>query len=260
MAVLRGALAEAARGAAVAVSTRARVGVAVTGFVAAIAVLCGCAPGPVGTAAQAPAGGEPGAALLGQLRIAPEDPQAPYSAKIRKAEWGDGWDGRGHGCDTREVVLARQNEGQIRVGPECRQECVSKDACWMSPYDGVSTRDAAALEIDHIVPIAEAARSPVVGSGPAGDAAVPAAIAWSRAEKHTFYEDLDNLVAVSSKANGVKSDGDPAEWKPDERSYWCEYATRYTRNKVRWGLSADQAEYDALARMFRMCSTTRGSD
>jgi uncharacterized protein DUF1524 len=229
------------------------VGVAVTSLVAAIAASACSWMLPADSAGQVPPSAEQ---LLNQLYIAPEDPNAPYSDEIRDAEWGEGWDSRGRGCDTRDVVLESQNRGEIRTRAGCQAECVSEAPCWTSPYDDVPTHDARDLEIDHIVPVGEAARSPVVGSGPAGEAAVPAAIAWSPAEKHKFYEDTKNLIAVTESVNQAKSDGDPAEWRPENRAYWCEYATVYTAAKVRHGLSADEAERDALRELFGECPTS----
>jgi Protein of unknown function (DUF1524) len=189
--------------------------VAATACVAATAVLAGCSltfelgagSTASGSTLAAPAG-------LADLAIAAEDPSAPYSAELRDAEWGDGWDSRGDGCDTRDLVLRHASVGELELGKGCQPRCVSQVACWTSPYDGKPTHEASELQIDHVVPVAEAARSRVRGSGPAGDPAVAEATVWSPAEKHAFYEDMDNLIAVTGRVNASKSDGDPAEWRP----------------------------------------------
>jgi hypothetical protein len=234
---------------------------------AAILVTSACNPADVGaplasssaaapTSTSPPAVPEQGspAALAAELVVAPEVADAPYSSAIRKREWGDGWDSRGHGCDTRDLVLYTNADQGVRMSDDCRVDCPTAKPCWTSPYDGRHTRDPHELQIDHIVPVGEAAKSPIIGSGPGGRPTVPAAIAWTPSQKHAFYEDTNNLVPVTSAVNESKSDGDPAEWEPLDGSYVCEYATRYASVKVRYKVTVDPDEYDALTGMLSTCA------
>lgn len=171
---------------------------------------------------------------LAALTVAPEDPAAHYA----RADWGT-WTQHGRGCDTRENVLAAQGRGVI-VDLACRPGCpAALPPCWTSPYDDVTTGDPATLQIDHLVPLAEAAHSGAAG--------------WTAAQRHGYYNDPANLVAVTAHANTSKGDRDPGEWKPPARDSWCAYATGWTTVKARYGLTADQAEMDALGVMLATC-------
>ncbi|MFF7551180.1 DUF1524 domain-containing protein [Streptomyces canus] len=66
-----------------------------------------------------------------------------------------------------------------------------------------SAREARALDIDHLVPLAEAWES--------------GASTWTAKERETYANDLDDpraLIAVSATSNRSKPDQDPATWTP----------------------------------------------
>ena len=131
------------------------------------------------------------------------------------------------GCNTRCEVL----EQELRP-----------DVGWVSIYDGFVTRDKAQIEIDHVVALAEAWRS--------------GAWAWDDRRREAFANDLDEpdaLIAVSSSSNQSKADKDPAEWRPRNRGAWCQWATAWLKVKVKWGLSADPREADALRSILADC-------
>ncbi len=176
-----------------------------------------------------PGAAGPSAAQLDRLTVAVEDTGAHY----RREDWGD-WASQGNSCDTRELVLQRQGTG-VRTGSGCSVTAGS----WTSRYDDTGVDNARQLDIDHLVPVKEANRS--------------GARNWTREQRVTFYNDLDNLVAVTASSNRGKGDSDPAHWRPPARGYWCGYATGYLTIKLRYGLSADQAEYDALRQMLGTC-------
>ncbi len=199
-------------------------------------------PASTGPAAPPPANA---AALLKKLVVASEDTGAHYD----RADWGEDWSERGGGCDTRDLVLIDQGRGAQR-GSGCAPTCPTARPCWVSPYDGRTTADAHDLQIDHRVPLKEAARSRVLVGGNPG---LGAARVWSAARKHAYYEDRGNLVAVTSSVNESKSDDDPAKWRPTNRKAWCDYATRYIRTKLKYRLTADKAEHAALAQMLATC-------
>ncbi|MGH3876498.1 MAG: HNH endonuclease family protein [Actinophytocola sp.] len=174
------------------------------------------------------------AASLSALPVRPEDTTAPYD----RDEWGD-WASHGHGCNTREIVLTEQGHG-TQPGSGCRPVCPpSGPACWTSPYDGARIRDTRRVQIDHRVPLGEAARS--------------GAADWTRAQRERFYNDRNNLVAASVHSNTSKGDDDPARWRPTDRAAWCGYATAYVTTKHTYGLSVDRPERDALAAMLATC-------
>jgi len=129
------------------------------------------------------------------------------------------------GCDTRCTVLDRQRS----------------PAGWLSAYDGYVATRAGELEIDHVVPLAEAW--------------VSGASTWTLARRRAFANDLRGaeLLAVSSWSNRAKGAADPATWRPPDPRWWCAYADAWVSVKVRWTLTADPAEVDALHDMAERC-------
>jgi hypothetical protein len=113
---------------------------------------------------------------------------------------------------------------------------------WVDVYTGAVFTDPSALDIDHMVPLAEANRS--------GGAA------WQRAAKTIFANDLaypGALLAVSASSNRSKGDRTPDEWRPPAHTSWCLYATSWVDVKYEWHLTVTAAERDALADMLATC-------
>jgi len=50
----------------------------------------------------------------------------------------------------------------------------------------------------------------------------------------------------SASSNRSKSARDPAEWLPTNVSYRCQYAEDWMAVKVKWELSVDAKEFEAL--------------
>ena len=166
-------------------------------------------------------------ALVGSLAVAPESPRDGYDRDLF-GEWVDQF---GVDCDTRCRVLADQRQASLPGAP---------GGGWFSAYDGLTVTDPADLDVDHVVALAEAWES--------------GAATWEPSRRQAFANDTDGeLEAVTSRINRSKGDDDPAEWQPPNAGSWCGFAFDWTRVKVRWGLTADPAERDALARMVQSC-------
>jgi hypothetical protein len=110
--------------------------------------------------------------------------------------------------------------------------CTIHEGKWFDPYTGDTLTRAGDLDIDHIVPLKEAWLS--------------GAFAWTREERESFANDPEVLLAVGKHENRAKSDKDPARWLPPNTDFQLEYASRWARIKLRFRLSADAAELDAL--------------
>ena len=164
--------------------------------------------------------------LLAKLSVRVESPDG-YDRDLF-ADWAD----RGS-CDVREIVLARQDREN---GP-----CGTGTGTWVSPYDGERESDPSELDVDHFVPLAEAWRS--------------GAFSWSPTERAAFANDLRPyaLIAVTASSNRSKSDGDPAEWMPDNERFECQYVARWVTVKYRWGLAVDIAERRFVLVELRRC-------
>ncbi|ONI87603.1 HNH endonuclease [Actinosynnema sp. ALI-1.44] len=168
---------------------------------------------------------------LDSLGVAPAGSMSGYS-RDRFPHWA----GTGNSCDTREIVLQRQG-ADVQRDAECR----AVSGKWTSPYDGVVMTKAADVDIDHVVPLAEAWRS--------------GASRWTDEQRKQFANDLNNpqLFAVTAASNRSKGDKDPADWKPPAKTYWCTYAENYVAVKAHYKLTVDTKERDGLAEMLATC-------
>lgn len=179
---------------------------------------------------------EPLAVLLAMLRIAPEQ-RAGYQRSFF-VHWIDA---DGDGCDTRHEVLIQE----AIVKPVVGAHCSLTGGKWFSLYDGLTFTDPAKLQIDHVVPLAEAWDS--------------GASAWTPDRRMRFANDLDAwfaLIAVSAASNESKADGDPADWMPPAAAAECPYLGAWLATKVRWDLAIDGREHDAIAADITACSST----
>jgi len=193
----------------------------------------GAIPLTESTTTASPAVGQVGGTVawqseLDSLTVAPEGPHDGYD-RDRFRHWIDA---DRNGCDTRCEVLARQRIAELPGLP---------DGGWLSIYDGYSTDDPSEFDVDHVVALSEAWDS--------------GASAWDDARREAFANDLDSgqLLAVTAATNRSKSDRDPADWQPPNRSAWCRWGTAWVGVKAKWGLTADRAEVDALRNILRGC-------
>jgi hypothetical protein len=144
--------------------------------------------------------------------------------------WTSG-DNPADGCNTRnEVLLA-----EATTAPAVEAGCTLTGGTWQSYYDNQVVTRAGALDIDHMVPLAEAWDS--------------GASAWTAARRQAYANDQGasaSLVAVTARTNRQKADQDPAHWLPPAPDAHCRYAGEWVATKLRWQLTADTAEMDAL--------------
>jgi hypothetical protein len=168
---------------------------------------------------------------LAKLRVVPVDSGSGY----RRTRFGSGWASSPGGCNTRKLVLLRDGQ-DARKGSGCR--IIGR---WRSFYDGMEFTSSSKLDIDHVIPLAEAWRS--------------GAREWSQDERKRFANDLSSpqLVAVSYSANRSKGDKGPENWKP-RRAAWCLYARWWVAVKSVWKLAVDAAEKRAVSTMLNTCS------
>lgn len=148
-------------------------------------------------------------------------------------------DADGDGCDTRDEVLISEATDPVTVGSGCSLS----GGQWFSYYDAATWTDPSDLDIDHMVPLAEAWDS--------------GARSWTAATREAYANDLGErrtLVAVTDNVNASKSDRDPAEWMPTHQR--CRYLREWVAVKHRWRLSVDGAEKKALASRAARCSNT----
>ncbi|MFJ9107753.1 HNH endonuclease family protein [Streptomyces sp. NPDC102283] len=168
---------------------------------------------------------------LGQLPVGAEGSSSGYSR-----DKFPHWITQSGACNTREVVLKRD-------GTNVQQDssCAAVSGSWYSTYDGATWSAASDVDIDHMVPLAEAWRS--------------GASSWTTAQRQSFANDLTRpqLIAVTDNVNQSKGDKDPAEWMPPSSSYKCTYVRAWVHVKKQYNLTVDSAEKSALQSALNGC-------
>jgi hypothetical protein len=140
------------------------------------------------------------------------------------------------GCNTRAEVLIEEAVTKPKVGAKC----LLTGGKWLSVYDGKSVSKSSDLDVDHMVPLAEAWRS--------------GAWKWSSAKRQAYANDLDDaraLIAVTLSTNRSKGDKDPALWMPAKEQ--CTYTENWIAIKVKYSLTVDAKEAAKLNALIESC-------
>ena len=191
------------------------------------------------TATPTPTPGQPRETGFVMVRVGAPPPDIP---KYDRKEWRHWTDADGDCQDARQEALVEESLTPVTFKTEDR--CRVATGNWVGPYTGKAVDDPSQLDIDHMVPLANAHRS--------------GGWEWDRDKKAAFANDLiyaDHLIATTSAANRSKGADGPEEWRPPDRTYWCDYAVDWIAIKNRWGLFATEDERDALLEMLGTCET-----
>ena len=139
-----------------------------------------------------------------------------------------------------EVLIA---ESRTAVAYRTDRKCRVAAGEWLAPYTNTIVTDPSRLDVDHMVPLSNAHDS--------------GAWQWSanRREQYANYlEDPQHLIAVTASANRSKGARGPDQWKPEDRTYWCQYAVDWITIKSTWELTVIQQEHSALVQMLNTCA------
>ncbi len=161
-----------------------------------------------------------------------QDKESGYDRSLFK-HWIDA---NKNGCDTRAEVLI----AEAVVKPKKDKKCKLTGGKWLSAYDGKTLTVASKLDVDHLVPLAEAWRS--------------GAWAWTAQQRQDFANDLSDkraLIAVTLTTNRSKGDKDISEWVPKVDT--CGYVQNWIAIKIRYSLTYDSKEAVALSDFFEKC-------
>jgi len=143
------------------------------------------------------------------------------------------------GCNTRyEVLIA-----EAIVKPKVGAGCYLSGGKWKSSYDSKTFTNPTGLDIDHMVPLAEAWRS--------------GAWTWTSAQRMDYANDLDDsrsLLAVTASLNRSKGDKDVAGWLPAKGQ--CAYISNWIAVKSRFDLTVDSLEGEFLQSKIATCKIT----
>jgi hypothetical protein len=172
-------------------------------------------------------------AQLNALTVAAQGSTAGYSRDLFPH-----WSIVSGSCNTRETVLKRDGTSVVTGS-----SCAATSGRWYSPYDGATWTLASDVDIDHVIPLAEAWRS---GAG-----------AWTTSRRQSFANDLTRpqLIAVTDNVNQAKGDQDPSTWQPPLTSYRCTYAKMWITVKHSWGLTLQSTEKAALQSTLNTCAS-----
>lgn len=168
--------------------------------------------------------------------------QNEYKTGYSRSMFKHWTDANGNGCDTREEVLIAESQSKPQVDA---YGCKVIEGDWLSPYDNVMHTNPSDLDIDHMVPLKEAWDS--------------GAWNWTAAQRQTFANDLSDpraLIAVTAGQNRSKSDRDPSNWIPPQKSYVCTYLSEWVAIKAKWKLSMDQSEFGRIKNLLTASCVT----
>jgi hypothetical protein len=176
--------------------------------------------------------------VLQELEVAPPGSMVAYSRESFE-HWSRandfGWNAPEASCDAREAALIRDGE-DVETGEGCKITSGS----WYDPYTTQTFDDPQDIDIDHVVPLANAWRS--------------GASSWSDEQRERYANDPDVLLSVEDNANQQKGDKGPEAWKPPNEAVWCDYAERWIEIKVEYDLSVNEQEKAALEQMLGTCA------
>lgn len=206
--------------------------IAVLAASAALAATTGLLTAPSAQAAMpTPIAASTARTYLSQLTVKAEGSSSGYSR-----DKFPHWITQSGTCNTREVVLKRD-------GTNVSQDssCAATSGKWYSEYDGATWTAASDLDIDHMVPLAEAWRS--------------GASNWTNTQRQAYANDLTRpqLIAVTDNVNQSKGDKDPAKWMPPRAAYKCTYVRAWIHVKHYYKLTVDSAEKAALQSALSGC-------
>jgi hypothetical protein len=148
-------------------------------------------------------------------------------------------DADGDGCSTRNEVLIAEADDPVTVGPGCSLS----GGRWFSYYDRRSWTDPGRIDIDHMVPLAEAWDS--------------GARTWTTPTRRRFANDLGDtrsLVGVTDTVNQAKGDQDVAQWQ--QQFSKCPYLLEWLADKHRRRLSVNSAEKSAMSDLADSCTNS----
>ena len=146
-----------------------------------------------------------------------------------------GWEAPQASCDVREAALIRDGE-DVETGEGCKVTSGS----WYDPYTTQTFADPQDIDIDHVVPLANAWRS--------------GASSWSDEQRERYANDPAVLLSVEDNANQQKGDKGPEAWKPPNEDEYCDYAQRWISIKSKYDLSVNEQEKAALEQMLGTCA------
>lgn len=201
--------------------------------------------------------------MLEEIEIITDKEDKDKDIEYSRAEWKH-WSGtEGRPCwNTREEILNRDATPGTIVYVDKKMNATTdyNEACaigrpttvddkkridtensgeWIDPYSGKNIKNAGDIDIDHIIPLSNAARN--------------GGQAWTPEQKEAFANDPDNLLATSAKENRSKGDKGPGKYMPPYKAYRCQYAKSYTTLSHKYKLTITDSDYKVLKETLESC-------
>lgn len=168
----------------------------------------------------------------------PSEPASAYDRKL----WPH-WVDADRDCqDARNEVLIAESYQPVSFEDDRR--CEVAGGRWQCPYTGNIVAEVHLLDVDHLVPLANAHRS--------------GAASWTEAQRRRYANDLEHpehLVAVEYTANRSKGAKGPEAWLPPSEDARCNYVRDWVAVKKRWQLGMSDAEASAVAEALEICAS-----
>jgi hypothetical protein len=175
-------------------------------------------------------------AALNNLEVKGRAPKTGY-VRSQFPHWSDP---DRNGCDARNDTLKRDLTNiTYKVGT---RECKVIAGQLLDPFTGkVITFSATkvVIDIDHVVALSNAWQT--------------GAAYFDKNKRTQIANDPLNLLAVDSKLNRQKGDGDAATWLPPYKAFRCEYVARQVAVKAKYGLWVTQPEKVAIDKILSTC-------
>ena len=146
-----------------------------------------------------------------------------------------------NGCDARNDTLKRDlTDITYKEGT---RDCKVIAGQLLDPFSGkviVFSPTKVVIDIDHVVALSNAWQT--------------GAAYFDKAVRTQIANDPLNLLAVDSKLNRQKGDGDAATWLPPSKSFRCAYVARQVAVKAKYKLWVTEPEKVAITKILSSCA------
>jgi Protein of unknown function (DUF1524) len=206
-----------------------------------LAMAIGSVTGSFVIASVATTASKTAVAVANSLVVKGRAPKTGYSRSL----FSDGW-GSINGCDTRNLILKRDLKS---VTWRTNGVCLVATGVLDDPYTGKrinfirGVRTSLAVQIDHVVAVSDAWQK--------------GAQQLTSSQRHSFYNDPLNLLAVDGPTNESKGDGDAATWLPPNKSFRCNYVARQVAVKAKYHLWVTSSEKTAIIGILGSCPSQK---
>ena len=146
-----------------------------------------------------------------------------------------------NGCDARNDILKRDlTDISYKAGT---RDCKVIAGQLLDPFSGkviTFSTTKVVIDIDHVVALSNAWQT--------------GAAYFDKALRTQIANDPLNLLAVDSKLNRQKGDGDAATWLPPSKRFRCAYVARQVAVKAKYKLWVTEPEKVAITKILSSCA------